>query len=309
MKAAIFYYFQSGQTQRIAKSLAKSMDEVEIREIKPTHKFPYPWTRHEFFDAFPESRLGLPPCKIEGKWLGEMRDIKVVVMFGQSWFLSPSLPLQAFLQDPDVRAFLQGRKVVFVNGCRNMWLMTMHKVRKALTDMGAEMVGHIVLQDDKPNLVSVLTVVRWLFYGKQERAWLLPRLGVSPSDIDRASRFGEIINQARIALWRTLLLAHLSFYKHCSTTRNRLHQIRNVMTNVYITKAAGFLPNSPVDNDHMEENMGKRDAALNLAQVIRMLEEIGTGGAGFRFIYGAFLQEAAEKTGIESLNIATYIMR
>ena len=51
-----------------------------------------------------------------------------------------------------------------------------------------------------------------------------------------------------------------------------------------------------------ETTMGKRKADLNLAQVIRMLEEIGTGGAGFRFIYGAFLQEAATITGIESLN-------
>lgn len=51
-----------------------------------------------------------------------------------------------------------------------------------------------------------------------------------------------------------------------------------------------------------EETMGKRKAALNLAQVIRMLEEIGTGGAGFRFIYGAFLQEAAVITGISELN-------
>lgn len=38
---------------------------------------------------------------------------------------------------------------------------------------------------------------------------------------------------------------------------------------------------------------GEKNATLNLAQVIRMLEEIGTGGAGFRFIYAAFLQEAA----------------
>jgi hypothetical protein len=33
-----------------------------------------------------------------------------------------------------------------------------------------------------------------------------------------------------------------------------------------------------------------------------MLEEIGTGGAGFRFVYGAFLQEAATLTGIGELN-------
>lgn len=51
-----------------------------------------------------------------------------------------------------------------------------------------------------------------------------------------------------------------------------------------------------------EQKMGKRRAMLNLAQIIRMLEEIGTGGAGFRFVYGAFLQEAATRTGIAELN-------
>ncbi len=43
-----------------------------------------------------------------------------------------------------------------------------------------------------------------------------------------------------------------------------------------------------------EKNFGKKQAARNLGNVIRMQEEIGTGGAGFRFIYAAFLQEAAE---------------
>ena len=51
-----------------------------------------------------------------------------------------------------------------------------------------------------------------------------------------------------------------------------------------------------------EKKMGRRRALLNLAQIVRMLEEIGTGGAGFRFIYGAFLQEASQKTGIEEFN-------
>jgi hypothetical protein len=47
---------------------------------------------------------------------------------------------------------------------------------------------------------------------------------------------------------------------------------------------------------------GARRAALHLAQLIRMMEEIGTGGAGFRFLYAAFLQEASEITGIRELN-------
>ena len=47
---------------------------------------------------------------------------------------------------------------------------------------------------------------------------------------------------------------------------------------------------------------GDKKAALHLAQLVRMMEEIGTGGAGFRFLYAAFLQEAAGITGISELN-------
>jgi len=42
-----------------------------------------------------------------------------------------------------------------------------------------------------------------------------------------------------------------------------------------------------------QKKYGKRRSLSCLAQLIRMQEEIGTGGAGFRFIYSAFLQEAA----------------
>jgi hypothetical protein len=50
------------------------------------------------------------------------------------------------------------------------------------------------------------------------------------------------------------------------------------------------------------EKMGEKAAAYNLGQVIRMLEEIGTGGAGFRFIYAAFLQESAGYLNNPQLN-------
>ena len=43
--------------------------------------------------------------------------------------------------------------------------------------------------------------------------------------------------------------------------------------------------------------LGERNAALHVGQLIRMQEEIGTGGAGFRFMYAAFLQEAAPLLG------------
>lgn len=47
--------------------------------------------------------------------------------------------------------------------------------------------------------------------------------------------------------------------------------------------------------------LGDRKALLHLGHVIRMQEEIGTGGAGFRFIYAAFLQEAEELLGTREL--------
>ncbi len=40
------------------------------------------------------------------------------------------------------------------------------------------------------------------------------------------------------------------------------------------------------------DKLGQQKAGLYLAQLVRMQEEIGTGGGGFRYIYGAFLQEA-----------------
>lgn len=53
------------------------------------------------------------------------------------------------------------------------------------------------------------------------------------------------------------------------------------------------------------DKLGPKEAGLYLAQLVRMQEEIGTGGGGFRYIYGAFLQEAHPYTKQdELLNIA-----
>ncbi|QRR03973.1 BtrH N-terminal domain-containing protein [Dyadobacter sandarakinus] len=41
------------------------------------------------------------------------------------------------------------------------------------------------------------------------------------------------------------------------------------------------------------DKLGLKKAGLYLGQIVRMQEEIGTGGGGFRFLYGAFLEEAA----------------
>ena len=42
------------------------------------------------------------------------------------------------------------------------------------------------------------------------------------------------------------------------------------------------------------QKLGIDKARLWVGSVVRMQEEIGTGGAGFRFMYSAFLQEAGD---------------
>jgi len=45
------------------------------------------------------------------------------------------------------------------------------------------------------------------------------------------------------------------------------------------------------------DELGTQKAGLYLGQIVRMQEEIGTGGGGFRFLYAAFLQQAAKHLG------------
>lgn len=194
---AVFYYTQTGQALAIARSLCAPLEaagcRVVEREIRPVTAYPFPWSSEAFFQVFPESRLGIA-CAIEPIELsGAVAEADLVIVAGQSWYLSLSTPLHAFFQSPEVCAYLHGRPVVFVNGCRNMWVMTQHETRRYLREIGARYVGFIELHDRAPNLVSVLTIIRWLFYGRKEATRLLPAAGVSPHDVADADRFGLVI--------------------------------------------------------------------------------------------------------------------
>jgi flavodoxin len=196
MTVAVFYYTQTGQTLQIAQSvcspLAQAGCSVIYKEIAPEQPFPYPWSSDAFFQAFPESRKDIP-CKIKAIDLTDVANADLVIIAYQAWFLSPSIPMHAFFQNAAVQKYLSGKNVVTIDGCRNMWVMAHERVRAYLAAAGGAPAGHIVLQDYHHNLVSVITFIRWLLYGKKERGWLLPAAGVSDKDIASAKVFGEII--------------------------------------------------------------------------------------------------------------------
>jgi hypothetical protein len=56
------------------------------------------------------------------------------------------------------------------------------------------------------------------------------------------------------------------------------------------------------------ENLDRRYAKLFLGHIVRMQEEIGTGGAGFRFIYASFLQEVGNLIASPVLKEASEMM-
>jgi len=198
-KIVVFYYTQTGQTLAIAQSVCKPLEaagnQVIYKEIVPCVHFPYPWGADSFFQAFPESREAIP-CNIEAFDFSDIEEADLVIIAYQAWFLSPSIPVHAFFQDAAVKAYLKGKKVIAIDGCRNMWVMAHQKVKAYLHEAGAEFVGNIILQDKTANLVSVITIIRWLVMGKKEKTSWLPPAGVSEQDIENASVFGEVIENA-----------------------------------------------------------------------------------------------------------------
>ncbi|MBL8426671.1 MAG: BtrH N-terminal domain-containing protein, partial [Dechloromonas sp.] len=54
--------------------------------------------------------------------------------------------------------------------------------------------------------------------------------------------------------------------------------------------------------EKLDTGSGAAHSKLFIGQVVRMQEEIGTGGGGFRFIYASFLQEAAALLGRPALD-------
>jgi hypothetical protein len=198
-KIAVFYYSQTGQATAIAEKVCEPLIwsgcEVVRKEIVPELPYPFPWTAMDFFQVFPESRLGIA-CRLKPMDLSNIEDADLVIIAGQSWYLSWSVPLHSFFLSDEIQSYLKGRNVVVINGCRNMWVMTQQKTREYIREAGGNYVGFISLQDKAANLVSVITIVRWLFYNRKEATRLLPPAGVSIADIEHSTVFGQSIATA-----------------------------------------------------------------------------------------------------------------
>ncbi|MGN6566831.1 MAG: hypothetical protein ACTHJ0_02700 [Flavipsychrobacter sp.] len=193
----VLYYTQTGQIKDILDNVLADVQgnaDITYTRIEPVHDFPFPWKTTQFFDAMPESVQHIP---IEVKPLSEEimnKHYDLVVLGYQPWFLNPSQPVSSFLQSPSA-AVLKDKPVVTVIGCRNMWLHGQEKVKAYLQQLGAKLVGNIVLTDTNTNLISLLTIIRWAMKGQKEASGWLPAAGVQEVDVKNATRFGKTINK------------------------------------------------------------------------------------------------------------------
>lgn len=195
----VIYYTQSGQLESIARNIAKpflNSDEINVafHEIQLEKPFPFPWDKDSFFDAFPESFLQIPTAlkPVSEEVLNTKYDL--ILFHYQVWYLSPSIPINSFLKSEEGKKLLSSTPVITISGSRNMWIMAQEKIKILLKKANANLVGNVALVDRVGNLISVITIVEWMFSGvKKKYLGIFPLPGVSDKDIQESDKFGEIM--------------------------------------------------------------------------------------------------------------------
>jgi hypothetical protein len=199
-KVLFIQYSQSGQLTDIVNSVSAplaSSDSVEIDTLtlNPEKPFPFPWPVLSFFNIFPEC-IYLDPPALKPLNIDTTQKYDLIIIAYQVWFLSPSLPITAFLKSSEGKNLLRDTPVVTLIGCRNMWVMAQQAMKKLLSEAKAHHIDNVVLTDQGSTLASFITTPRWVLTGKKDSFWGLPEAGIADKDIRAASRFGYALRDA-----------------------------------------------------------------------------------------------------------------
>ncbi|MEA2040353.1 MAG: dialkylresorcinol condensing enzyme DarA [Thermodesulfobacteriota bacterium] len=199
-KVLVVYFTQTGQLKQIIDSALSPLEnnpdvQVTYEQLRPVAGYSFPWKSVEFFDVFPESVEGIP-CGLRTCSFDPDDDYDLVVLAYQVWYLSPSIPFASFLKTPEARQLIGGKNVITLLGVRNMWVMAQEKVKNVVHGYGGKLVGNIVFFDRAPNLISIITIMKWMSTGNKGPYKYLPGSGVSKEDIREAARFGCTILEA-----------------------------------------------------------------------------------------------------------------
>ena len=196
MKVLAINYSQSGQLNDILNNFIAPLEGciIDRINIQPKKSFAFPWPADNFYDIMPETVLE-EAIPMESITFSEDK-YDLIILGYQPWFLSPSMPTAALLQNPDFKKRVKDTKIITVIGARNMWLNAQTSVVEQLLESGGEMVGNIALVDRAPNHLSAISIAHWMMTGKKTRKWgIFPLPGVGDGDINRMTQVGEILNK------------------------------------------------------------------------------------------------------------------
>ena len=197
-KILAIYYTQSGQLGQIVDNFTSAFPaggvSVEKVIVQSQPGFGFPWNAKRFFDAMPESVLGITSELAPFELKEDSYDL--IIFAYQPWYLSPSIPANTILNHPSFKAVLKNTPVVTIIGARNMWLKAQERVKNSLQANGARLVGNIAMVDRNSNLVSGVTILYWMMTGKKDSMWgIFPKPGVAEEDISQANTFGATVLQ------------------------------------------------------------------------------------------------------------------
>lgn len=198
-RVLIVYFSQSGQLGDVVRSICGPLEGSDTIELvyeclRPVQPFPFPWPFLRFFDTFPET-VHDDPEPIMPLSESAQGDFDLVILAYQVWFLSPSQPVSAFLQSDCAARLLQGKPVITVIACRNMWLMAQEKMKQKLQALGAGLIDNVVLTDPALSATTFFSTPVWVLTGNKGPflGGMIPEAGVSSEDIQGAERFGAAI--------------------------------------------------------------------------------------------------------------------
>jgi hypothetical protein len=194
-KALIICYSQMGQTQDAIAAFLRGFAKhvvVDRIAIEPVEKFPFPWKMRTFFRVFPRCIQGPVPSVENANVDWDQYDL--IVLGYQVWFLSPSLPMQGFLNS-SCAVGLRGKRVVTLVTCRNLWIAALNRISAKLGNLGAEFIGQITLCERNSVLASFVTTPFWIFTGRKRGLRFLPPAGIAMEQFATLEPKGEHLGQ------------------------------------------------------------------------------------------------------------------
>jgi hypothetical protein len=199
-RVLVLSYSQTGQLTEITRRILAPLEQdarfaVHVETLRPVKPYPFPWGFFSFLDAFPEAAHMVPPPLQPLSLVGD-ENFDLVILPYQVWFLAPSQPITAFLKHPLAKKLLNGKPVVTVIACRNMWMLAQEKMKGMLETCGARLLDNVALVDPSPTMASLWTTPFWLLSGKKDFLKMLPPAGVDAASIEAASRFGFALRDA-----------------------------------------------------------------------------------------------------------------